>query len=159
MTADVKPIPEGHHTVVPHLVIRGGAEAIEFYKRAFGAQEHSRSPLPDGRLMHAEMQIGDSRIFLADEFPEYGSLSPQALNGSPVTIHLWSEDVDSLFQRAQAAGAEVAMPLEVAFWGDRYGVLTDPYGHRWSMSTHVKDVTPEEMQEAQAAFSGGGEQH
>jgi PhnB protein len=156
VAANVRPIPEGHQTVVPHLVVRGGAEAIEFYKRAFGAQEHSRSLLPDGRLLHAEIQIGDSRIFLADEFPEHGSVSPQALNGSPVTIHLWSEDVDSLFQRAQAAGAQVAMPLEEAFWGDRYGIVMDPYGHRWSMSTHVKDVTPEEMQQAQKAFSGGG---
>jgi|SRR6516164_7333557 uncharacterized glyoxalase superfamily protein PhnB len=145
----VKRIPEGYHTVTPHLVVRGAAEAIEFYKKAFGAKEIRRAPGPDGKsIMHAELQLGDSRIFLNDEFPQMGALSPLALKGSPVTIHLWFEDVDSAFQKAVQAGARVAMPLADQFWGDRYGIVVDPYGHQWSMASHVKDMSPEEMKKA-----------
>lgn len=160
--AKVKPIPEGFHTITPHLVVRGAAEAIEFYTRAFGAQELARSPGPDGkRLMHAEIKIGDSRLMLVDEYPEYGSKSPQGLGGSPVTIHLYVEDVDAVFDRAVKAGCKVQMALMDAFWGDRYGQLTDPYGHKWSLATHKEDLTREEMaKRAQAFFSSvGGGQH
>jgi PhnB protein len=155
MPSTVKPIPEGLHTVTPHLTIRGAALAIDFYKEAFGAKEIRRAADAAGqRLMHAEIQIGDSRIYLNDEFPEMQTLSPQSLNGTPVTIHLAVADVDKLYQQALKAGAQVVMPLADQFWGDRYGIVADPFGHRWSMSTHVRDVTPEEMAKAVAAFSG-----
>jgi uncharacterized glyoxalase superfamily protein PhnB len=158
MVPNVKPIPEGHHHLVPHLVVRGAAQAIEFYTKAFGAKEVCRHTCPDSQaIMHAQLQIGDSRLFLNDEFPEMGCLSPQGLNGSPVTIHLWSEDVDATFNQAVAAGAQVAMPVTNQFWGDRYGMVIDPFGHRWSIGTHIRDVSPEEMmQTAAAAFAGAG---
>jgi PhnB protein len=152
MTYNGKRIPEGHHSLVPHLAVRGAAQAIEFYKKAFGAKELRRAPGPDGKtLLHAEVQIGDSRIFLNDEYPEMGAISPQGLKGTPVTIHLQVEDVDSLYQQAVSAGAQVVMPLADQFWGDRYGMVTDPFGHQWSMASHVKDMTPEEMAKASAA--------
>jgi uncharacterized glyoxalase superfamily protein PhnB len=155
---NVKKIPEGCHNVMPHLVVRGGAEALEFYKKAFGAKELGRHAGPDGqKIMHAEMQIGDSRIYLADEAPEMGARSPQTLGGTPVTIHLWVEDVDSTFQRAVSAGATVAMPLDNQFWGDRYGMVVDPFGHTWSLATHIKDMTADELAKAmEAAFAGMG---
>jgi uncharacterized glyoxalase superfamily protein PhnB len=157
MASPVKRVPEGMHTVTPHLVVRDAAKAIEFYKKAFGAKELRRAPGPGGKIMHAEIQIGDSRIFLNDEFPEMGSRSPLALNGTPVTIHLQVEDVDALYQQATKAGAKVVMPLADQFWGDRYGIVTDPFGHQWSLGAHVKDLTPEEMQKAaQAAFASMG---
>jgi PhnB protein len=152
MASKVRRVPEGLHTVTPHLVVRGAAQAIEFYKKAFGAKEQRRAPGPDGKtLLHAEVQIGDSRIFLNDEYPEMGAISPQGLKGTPVTIHLQVEDVDSLYQQAVSAGAQVVMPLADQFWGDRYGMVTDPFGHQWSMASHVKDMTPEEMAKASAA--------
>lgn len=141
----VNPVPEGTHTVTPHLIVRGGDRAIDFYKRAFGAKELMRMPDPQGKLMHAELQIGDSRVYLADEFPAWGSLSPLALKGSPVVIHLYVEDADAVFQRALSAGAKVRQPLADAFWGDRYGQVADPFGHFWSVATHKEDLTPEEM--------------
>jgi uncharacterized glyoxalase superfamily protein PhnB len=141
-------VPEGYRTVTPHLTIRGAAEAIEFYKKAFAARELRRSPGPDGKIMHAEIQIGDSRIFLNDEFPEMGALSALALKGSPVTMHLYVEDCDALFDKAVKAGATVVMPLADQFWGDRYGLLVDPYGQRWSIASHLKDMTPEQMRTA-----------
>jgi PhnB protein len=147
MAGSVKRIPDGYHTVVPHLTVRGAAEAIEWYKKAFGAKEVRRSPGPGGKLMHAEIQIGDSRIFLNDEFPGMGPEAPQK-GKSPVTIHLWQEDVDSAFNKAVQAGAEVKFPLADQFWGDRYGVLLDPFGYSWSMGSHIKDVTPEELKKA-----------
>jgi PhnB protein len=159
MAKSVKKIPEGCHSVTPHLCVRGGADAIEFYKKAFGAKELRRAPGPGGKLLHAEIQIGDSRVFLADEFPEMGAKSPLALNGSPVTIHLWVEDVDKVFQQAVEAGAQVRMPLADQFWGDRYGIVTDPFGHQWSMATHMKDRTPEELQKASEAAFAGMEKH
>jgi uncharacterized glyoxalase superfamily protein PhnB len=152
MANAIKRVPKGFHTVTPHLVVRGASEAIEFYKKAFGARELHRAPGPDGKsLMHAEIQIGDSYIFLNDEFPEMGSVSPLGLKGTAVTIHLYVEDVDQLYQQAVKAGAKVTMPLADQFWGDRYGIVTDPYGHQWSMASHVKDMTPEQMQKAAAA--------
>jgi uncharacterized glyoxalase superfamily protein PhnB len=150
--AKVRPVPEGHHTVSPHLTVRNGMEAIEFYKKAFGAKELRRAPGPDGKsLMHAELQIGDSRIFLNEEYPQMGNVAPLTLKGTPVTIHLYVEDVDSLYQRAVKAGAQVVMPLADQFWGDRYAIVGDPSGHRWSMASHVKDMTQEEMARAAAA--------
>jgi uncharacterized glyoxalase superfamily protein PhnB len=133
-------------------VVREAANAIEFYKKAFGAQEIRRAPGPDGKLMHAELQIGDSRVYLTDEFPEMGARSPLALNGTPVTIHLWVEDVDSSYRRAVDSGARMVMPVADQFWGDRYGIVADPYGHQWSMATHIRDVTPAEMAKAMEAM-------
>jgi PhnB protein len=144
----VKPIPEGMHTVTPHLVCAGAADAIEFYKKAFNAVEMGRLPGPQGKLMHAAIKISDSTVMLADEFPEYGSLGPKALKGSPVTIHVYVEDVDAFVKQAVAAGARITMPLEDMFWGDRYCKLDDPFGHHWSVATHIRDVTPEEMRQA-----------
>lgn len=149
------PIPEGHHPITPHLVVKGASEAIDFYKRAFGAEEISRMPFPnpDGtmKLGHAELQIGESKLFLADEFPEYGSVGPNG--GSPVTIHLYVTDADATFAQAVEAGATVSMPLADMFWGDRYGKVIDPFGHQWSIAEHIEDLTPEQMQEKMAAWS------
>ncbi len=147
-TQSVKPIPEGMHTVTPHLICAGAAEAIEFYKKAFGASETSRLPGPNGKLMHGSIRIGDSTVMLVDEMREYGSLGPKALNGSPVVIHLYVEDVDAFSARAVAAGAKSIMPVQDMFWGDRYGQLEDPFGHRWSVATHIRDVSAADMQQA-----------
>jgi len=156
--AQVKPIPEGYSTVTPHLVIGDAAKAIEFYKRAFGAEEVTRVPAPDGkRLMHAEVKIGNSRVMLADDFPEFcggHSRDPKKLGASPVTIHLYVQDCDAAFDRAVAAGATVRMPIQDMFWGDRYGALTDPFGHEWSIATHKQDLTPKQIVEGmKQAFS------
>jgi uncharacterized glyoxalase superfamily protein PhnB len=148
MTAKVDAIPEGMHSVTPHLVCEGAADAIEFYKKAFNAVETARMPGPNNKLMHAAVKIGDSTVMLADDFPDYGGLGPKALKGSPVTLHLYVKDADAIFAQAVAAGATVKMPLADMFWGDRYGQVTDPFGHHWSIATHIKDMTPEEMQEA-----------
>jgi PhnB protein len=144
----VKAIPDGMHSLTPHLVCAGAAEAIEFYKKAFGAVEQMRVPTPDGKLMHASVKIGDSVLMLMDEMPNYGALGPNALKGSPVTIHLAAEDVDALIERAVAAGAKLVMPAADMFWGDRYGQVDDPFGHHWSIATHIRDVSPQEMQQA-----------
>ena len=143
-----KRIPEDMHVVTPHLIIAGAANAIEFYKKAFGAVEAARLPGPDGKIMHAMIRIGGDAIMLVDEMPQWGALGPKALKGSPVTIHLNVEDVDAFFKRAVDAGAKVTMPLADQFWGDRYGKVEDPFGHQWSIATHVRDVSPKEMQEA-----------
>ena len=148
-----KPVPDCMHTVTPHLTCAGAADAIEFYKKAFNATEKSRLPGPNGRLMHASIQIGDSTVMLVDEAPEWGMLGPKALNGSPVTIHLYVADADAFVARAAAAGATVKMPVADMFWGDRYGQLEDPFGHRWSVATHIRDVSAEEMGEAMRAMS------
>jgi PhnB protein len=144
----VKPVPDGMHTVTPHLVCAGAAEAIEFYKKAFNAVEMGRMPGPQGKLIHALLRIGDSAVMLVDEFPDWGSFGPKSLKGSPVTIHLYVEDVDAIVKRAVAAGAKITMPVENMFWGDRYCKLEDPFGHQWSIATHVRDVSPEDMQQA-----------
>jgi PhnB protein len=148
----VNPVPEDMHSVTPHLVCAGAAEAIEFYKKAFGAVEAARLPGPGGKLMHAMIRIGDSPVMLVDEMPEWGALGPKALNGSPVTIHLYVENADATFERAVKAGAKVTMPLADQFWGDRYGKLVDPFGHHWSIATHVRDVSMEEAQQAMKAM-------
>jgi PhnB protein len=153
-TSQVKSVPEGMHSVTPHLVCAGAADAIEFYKKAFNAVEISRLPGQHGKLMHAMIRIGDSTVMLNDEFPECGSFGPKSLKGSPVTIHLYVEDVDAFVARAVGAGAKVTMPLADMFWGDRYCTLDDPFGHHWSIATHIRDVTPEEMREAMKKMGG-----
>jgi PhnB protein len=150
-----KRIPQGMHSVTPHLVCAGAAQAIEFYKKAFGAIEEARLPGSDGKLMHAMIRIGDSQIMLADEFPQWGALGPKALKGSPVTIHLYVDDADAFAKRAEAAGAKITMPVADMFWGDRYGKLEDPFGHQWSVGTHVRDVSPDEMQKAMKEMEKG----
>jgi PhnB protein len=151
----VKRVPDGYHRVTPHLVVRNAAAAIEFYKKAFGAVERGRAPGPEGKIMHAELQIGDSRVFLNDEFPEMGALSPLSVKGTAVTLHLYVQDADQQFQQALKAGAEAVMPLADQFWGDRYGIVKDPFGHQWSIGSHMEDVTPEQMKERMAQAMGG----
>ncbi|VXC06046.1 conserved hypothetical protein [Burkholderia sp. 8Y] len=147
----VKAIPEGMHSLTPHLVCAGAAEAIEFYTRAFGAVELGRLPGDDGKLMHAMVKIGDSMLMLVDENPSFGMLGATSLKGSPVTIHLYVEDVDATMKQAEAAGARVTLPVADMFWGDRYGRLEDPFGHQWSVATHTRDVSPAEMQQGKCA--------
>jgi PhnB protein len=151
----VQAIPKGFHGVTPHLTLRGASEAIEFYKKAFGARERSRMPGPDGKVMHAEIQIGDSIVMLADEFPEMGAKSPQTLGGASGSLLIYTRDVDGLFQRAVAAGATVQMPVSDMFWGDRYGKVLDPFGHQWELATHKEDVPRKEMERRVAAMTSG----
>lgn len=148
--SQVKPIPDGMHSVTPHIVCAGAAGAVEFYKKAFNAVELTRLDGPAGKLAHACIQIGSSRVMLADEYPEWGSVGPNTLKGSPVTLHLYVEDADQVFAQAINAGATLKMPLTDMFWGDRYGIVTDPYGHIWAIATHIKDVSFEEMQASAA---------
>jgi PhnB protein len=145
MASAVKPIPEGYHAVTPYLIVKGGAEAIAFYERAFGARELFRMKQPDGRVGHAELQIGDSKVMLADEHPDIGALSPGSIGGSPVTIHLYVEDVDGTVARAVAAGARITRPVADQFYGDRIGGLVDPFGHVWFVATRKEDVPPDEL--------------
>jgi PhnB protein len=144
----VKPVPDGYHTITPYLTVRDAARAIEFYKAAFGATERGVAKGPDGKVMHAELKIGDSIIMLADEFPDFGSLSPQSIGGSASGLHIYLDGVDAAFDRAVKAGAVVEMPVSDQFWGDRYGKLKDPFGHKWSIGTHIKDVSMDEMKQA-----------
>jgi PhnB protein len=148
MSEKPQAIPPGFHTLTPHLIVRHAAQAIEFYQKAFGAELLGKMLTPDGKVMHAALKVGDSMLMLNDEFPEWGALSPLSSGGSGVTIHIYLENVDAAFGRAISAGAAVKMPLMDQFWGDRYGIVTDPYGHHWSMATHVRDMSPEEMAEA-----------
>ena len=148
MEQQVRKIPEGMRTITPHLVCAGASDAIDWYTKVFGAREVARLPGPDGKLMHALIMIGDSAVMLVDEMPEWGVLGPLTLKGSPVTIHQYVEDADAVFQRAIDNGAKSLMAMSDTFWGDRYGVLQDPYGHKWSVGTHVRDVSAAEMQQA-----------
>jgi len=145
----VKSTPEGYHTIIPYLSIKGAAAAIDFYKKAFGAKETMRMPHGD-RIGHAEIRIGDAPVMLADEFPQMGMRSPQALGGSPVNILVYVEDVDRFAERAVKAGAKVTKPVADQFYGDRLGCVDDPFGHSWSFATHIEDVSPEEMQRRMA---------
>jgi len=154
MTSKVRPIPEGYHSVTPYLIIKNAADAIEFYKKAFGATELFRMDQPDGKIGHAEIKIGDSPIMLSDEFPEMGHRGPQSLGGSPVSIMLYVEDVDAVVNRATIAGAKLDRPVEDKFYGDRAGSLTDPFGHIWHIGTHKEDISPEEMEKRAAAAAG-----
>lgn len=142
----VKPMPEGFHTVTPHLVCKNAGKAIDFYKKAFGAEDVRISLMSDGSVMHAELKIGDSIIMLGEEFPDWKVLSPLSLGGTPAVIHIYTNDADALFQKAVAAGATVAMPIMDQFWGDRYGQIVDPFGHKWSIATHIEDVSEEELE-------------
>jgi len=150
--ATTQAVPKGYHTVTPSLVIAGAAKAIEFYKKAFGAEERSRFPAPNGTLMHAEIRIGDSIIMMGDEMPEQGGRGPKSLGGSPVTLFIYQDNVDAAWKRAVDAGARVVMPLSDQFWGDRGGCLEDPFGHNWWLCQHIKDMSPREMQQAAEAF-------
>lgn len=146
MPNKVKPVPDGYYTVTPYMVVKGAAKALEFYKKAFGAEEIYRMDGPNGTIGHAEIQIGNSRIMMSDEFPMAGaSYSPVTLKGTTMGIFLYLENVDAAFKKAVDAGCKVEMPLANRFWGDRYGKLTDPFGHQWSLGSHVEDVSPEEM--------------
>jgi PhnB protein len=150
-----KPVPPGHHTVTPYLAIKNALRALEFYTKAFGAAEVYRLVMPDGRLGHAEIRLGDSLIMLADEFPEYGGKAPDTLGGSPVALHLYVDDVDQFFRRALAAGARERKPVMDQFYGDRSGQLEDPFGHLWWVATHKEDLSPEEVQRrAESMFAG-----
>jgi len=141
----VKPVPDGYHTLTPFLTVRDAARAIEFYKQAFGAEERGVAKDPTGKVMHAELKIGDSIIMLSDEYPEFGSLSPQSIGGSGMGLHIYLDGVDAAFDRAVKAGAQVEMPVMDQFWGDRYGRLSDPFGHKWSIGTHVRDMSQDEI--------------
>ncbi len=155
MKNTTKAIPDGFNTLTPHLVVKGASQAIDFYKKAFGAEEMKRMPGPNGKsIIHAELKIGNSRLMLVDEFPEMNARGPETIGGTPVTIHMFVEDADAVFNRALDAGAQVRMPLADMFWGDRYGVVADPFGHLWSIATHKEDLTPEEIgKRMQGAFS------
>jgi PhnB protein len=149
MSQPVQAIPQGFHTLTPHLIVRNADQAIEFYKKAFGAEVVGDvARMPNGKVMHALLRIGDSNLMLNDEMPEYGALSPASGGSSSVTIHIYTKNIDAAFERATSAGAEVKMPLADQFWGDRYGVVTDPSGHKWSLAAHVKDLSPEQMKTA-----------
>lgn len=149
----VKPIPEGYSTITPGLTIRGAVGAIDFYQRAFGAETLSAFKLPDGRLMHAELKIGDSRLFLSEEFPEMGCPGPTTLGGTTSSLFLYVTNVDQAFERAVRAGATVKQPVQDMFWGDRFGSLTDPYGHNWSLATRTENVPPDELQRRGLAWA------
>ena len=150
-TSSVKPIPEGMHSLTPQIVCAGAAKAIDFYKQAFGAIELFRMPTPDGKIGHAQIKIGNSVMMLTDESEQCGSFGPKTLKGSPVSLYLYVENADAAFERAVAAGSTVVMPLADMFWGDRWGFVEDPFGHRWHIASHVRDVEPEEMQRAMQA--------
>lgn len=150
----VKPIPDGYHSLTPYLIIKGAAQAIEFYKRAFNATEVMRMPDPSGRIGHAELRIGDSMIMLADEHPEMGYRAPSTLGGSSISLVLYVEDVDTVFDRAIKAGGKPQRPVADQFYGDRMGTFEDPFAHVWTIGTHVEDVSPEEMKRRMAAARG-----
>ena len=152
--AKVKVVPEGMHSLTPHIVCDGAAAAIEFYKKAFGAVEEVRLPAPNGKLLYARIRICGLALMMADEVPQMNSLGPKSLKGSPVIIHLYVEDVDAFVKRAADAGATVTMQPADMFWGDRYAVLEDPFGHRWSVATHLQDMSGEEMKQAMQKMFG-----
>jgi uncharacterized glyoxalase superfamily protein PhnB len=148
----VSPIPKGYHTATPYLVCRDAAGALEFYKKALGAKEKIRMGSPDGKVMHAEITLGDSIIMLGEEAPERGALSPKSLNGTASSVMLYVPNVDKAFERMEAAGAKTEMPPMDMFWGDRYATMVDPFGHKWSLATHIKDLTPKQMAKATDEF-------
>jgi PhnB protein len=150
----VQPVPEGYHTVTPYLAVDDAQVAIDFYGRAFGAKERTRMAAPDGKVAHAELEIGDSVVMLSDPFPQFSAKPPKELGGNSANVMLYVENVDEFVQQAVDAGATVTTPIEDQFWGDRYGAITDPFGHTWLVATHVEDVPPEEMAErAKTAFA------
>lgn len=143
----VKPIPEGYHTITPFFTVRDAERAIEFYTKAFGAESRGAMKGPDGKIMHAELKIGDSIVMLADEFPDFGALAPEPGGSTSMGLHIYVDNVDAAFDRAVKAGAQVEMPVMDQFWGDRYGRLKDPFGHKWSIATHTKDLSLDEMKQ------------
>jgi PhnB protein len=150
----VKPVPEGYRTITPYLAVDGAAEAIEYYKKAFGAKERGRMDVPGGKIGHAELEIGDSLVMLSDALPQFSTRSPKELGGTSVSVHMYVEDVDAVVKQAIEAGATVTAEVADQFWGDRFGIVQDPFGHQWTISTHVEDVPPEEMAErAKAAIA------
>jgi PhnB protein len=151
--ANVKPIPDGYNAVIPYLYIKGAAKAIDFYKNVFGAKEVMRMPGPDGKIGHAEIKIGDSMIMISDEHPQMGALSPQSVGGSPVGLHVYVENVDAVVKKATDGGAKLTRPVKDQFYGDRSGSITDPFGHLWYVSTHVEEVSPEEIAKRAAAMA------
>jgi PhnB protein len=153
MSSQVKRVPEGFHTITPGLVVNGAQKAIEFYKEAFGAEIISVKTDPDGaKVLHSEIKIGDSRFFVNDEFPEMGACGPKTVGGSPVSLNMYVEDADAVFNKAVAAGATVLMPLADQFWGDRWGMVTDPFGHIWSVASHVADISEEDIDKASEEY-------
>jgi PhnB protein len=157
MSKKVSPIPQGYHSVTPYLIVRNAAEAIRFYERAFGAKEHLRLASPDGKVGHAELKIGDSFVMLADEHPDYGAHSPETIGGSSVSLLLYVQDVDALFAQALHAGATEVRPVKDQFYGDRAGTVQDPYGHKWSIATHIEDVPQAEVERRFRSMMGQGE--
>ena len=143
-----KPVPDGFHTVTPSLVVSNAVEAMEFYKKAFNANEIYKFPTPDGKILHAMIQIGDSFVMMSDEFPTMGMKSPTTIGGTAVTLHLYVDDSDKIFKQAVDAGAIITMPIMDSFWGDRFGTVMDPYGHSWAIATHKIDMTPEGLRKA-----------
>ncbi len=152
----VNPIPEGYRRVTPYLIVDGGAAAIDFYTSVFGATERMRMDAPEGRIGHAELELGDSVIMLADEHPEMNARGPRSVGGTPVSLHMYVEDVDSVFERAVEAGAKPVRPVEDQFYGDRLGSFEDPFGHHWNVASHVEDVSPEEMSKRMDEAAPGG---
>jgi PhnB protein len=151
-----KPIPDGYQSVIPYLIVSGAAKALDYYQKAFGAKERMRLPMPDGRIGHAEIEIGDCVVMLADEFPQMGAKSPQTIGGTPVGICIYVADVDTIFKQAIAAGGKEEKPLQNQFYGDRSGTLIDPFGHKWTVATHIEDVSPEEISRRMAAMKPAG---
>jgi PhnB protein len=152
MAKKAQAIPKGYHTVTPNIVVDGAAKAIDFYKKALGAEEIMRFPGPDGKIMHAEIRIGDSVIMLVDQMPDQGGRGPKLIGGTPVSFFIYGENVDAAWKRAVDAGAKPVMPLDDQFWGDRTGLLEDPFGHHWWLAQHIEDLTPEELQKRSEAF-------
>jgi PhnB protein len=149
----IKPIPDGYTSVTPYLIVQGASKAMEFYKNVFGATERMRIPTPEGKVAHAEIDIGGSVIMLADECPERGAKSPHTIGGTPICLHLYVKDADAVFVKAVATGATQIRPVENQFYGDRSGMFSDPFGHSWNVATHVEDVSPEELHKRMAAMN------
>jgi PhnB protein len=156
MATKVKPVPEGYHTLTPYVIVKGASAAIDFYRKAFGAEELVRMPMPGGLVGHAELQLGDSRLMMADEMPESGAKSPSTLRGTTAGLCLYVPDVDAIFKRAVDAGAKVVRPVQDQFYGDRSGTVEDPFGHQWTLATHIEDVSPEEMARRMANMPAPG---
>lgn len=156
MATKVKPVPEGYHTLTPYVIVKGASAAIDFYRKAFGAEELVRMPMPGGLVGHAELQLGDSRLMMADEMPESGAKSPSTLRGTTAGLCLYVPDVDAIFKRAVDAGAKVVRPVQDQFYGDRSGTVEDPFGHQWTLATHIEDVSPEEMTRRMANMPAPG---